>query len=85
VDLDAAALRTDGRGQRIRAALNARTGVATIPQVFVAGRFVGGCMDVLGCWADGRLQAWLQRAEIPFDAAARVDTRALLPNWVHPR
>jgi cysteine synthase A len=85
IDLDSVEYQAEGRGQRIRAALLTRTGINTIPQVFVAGRFVGGCTDTLAAWDDGRLQTWLHAAEIRFAEAARIDTRALLPNWVHPR
>ncbi len=85
IDLDSVQYQAEGRGQRIRAALHAHTGINTIPQVFVAGRFIGGCTDTLAAWDDGRLQAWLRAAEVPFDTDARVDTRALLPNWVHSR
>jgi cysteine synthase A len=85
IDLDSVAYQAEERGHRIRASLNARTGVATIPQVFVAGRFVGGCMDTLASWDDGRLQEWLRSAEVPVRNDTRVDARALLPNWVHSR
>jgi cysteine synthase A len=85
IDLDSVQYQAEARGQRIRAALNARTGINTIPQIFVAGRFVGGCMDTLASWDDGRMQEWLRRAGIPFHDQVRIDTRALLPNWVHPR
>lgn len=85
VDLDAAALQADGRGARIRAALQAKVGQATIPQVFVGGAWLGGCMDTLAAWQDGRLQALLAAQGVAFDATAVDDPRALLPAWLQTR
>lgn len=85
VELDGAALRTDGRGLRVRAALRERTGQATIPQVFVGGQWIGGCTDTLDAWADGRLARALRAAGVRFDQDARIDARALLPAWVVSR
>ena len=43
IDLDSTAYQRDNRGGQIRAALRARTGSRTIPQVFVGGAFIGAC------------------------------------------
>lgn len=85
VDLDAAALQADGRGARLRAALHARTGQPTIPQVFVGGQLIGGCTDTLSAWRDGRLQSLLAAHGVRFDASAVGDATALLPAWLQPR
>jgi cysteine synthase len=47
VDLDSVAYQKDNIGGEIRKVLHARLGSPTIPQVFVGGRPIGGCTDVL--------------------------------------
>jgi cysteine synthase A len=85
VDLDAVAYQAGRRGERIRAALTARTGVATIPQVFVGGRFIGGCTDVIDAWGDGRLQGAFESAKVAFARDAVADARSFLPAWLQAR
>src|SRR6185369_18017653 len=45
VDIDSVAFQKDEMGMRIRRALSSKTGIATIPQIFVGGTFLGGCID----------------------------------------
>ncbi|MCU0963732.1 MAG: hypothetical protein MUF08_01420 [Burkholderiaceae bacterium] len=85
VDLDAAAWQAGQRGAQVRAALHARTGQPTMPQVFVGGQWLGGCTDTLAAWQDGRLPATLKALGLPFDAGAVQDANALLPAWLQPR
>jgi cysteine synthase A len=47
IDLDSVEYQQGDRGGKIRAALTARTNVATIPQIFVGGELLGGATDVL--------------------------------------
>jgi cysteine synthase len=85
VDLDAAAFAAEGWGGKVRAALTARTGIATIPQVFVGGELVGGCSEVFEAHRSGALQRMLRQAGVGFDAGTPVEADHLLPNWLHPR
>jgi cysteine synthase A len=85
IDLDSVALQADDRGSRIRAALAARTGMTTIPQLFVGREFAGGCTDTLDAWRSGRLQALLETAGVDFDRSASVDPYTFLPGWLQPR
>jgi len=85
IDLDSVDFQRDDLGGRIRTALAARTGVKTIPQLFVGGEFVGGCTDTLDAWRNGRLQAMLEKAGTTFDHSAEVDPYAFLPRWLQPR
>ncbi len=85
VDLDSAALQASGHGPEMRVALHRHTGQSTIPQVFVAGQWLGGCTDTLAAWQDGRLAAMLRSAGLGFDASAVSDADALLPAWLQPR
>ncbi|HET7506537.1 MAG TPA: pyridoxal-phosphate dependent enzyme, partial [Kofleriaceae bacterium] len=85
VDLDSAAYQVGDRGGQIRAVLRARTGLRTIPQVFVGGQHIGGCTETFDAFKDGRLQRLLDELRVTFDASTRVDPYALLPSWLHPR
>ena len=85
VDLDAVAYQAGRRGERIRTALTARTGVTTIPQVFVNGRFIGGCTDVIEAWNAGTLQREFESAGVTFKRNAVTDARSFLPAWLQAR
>jgi cysteine synthase A len=85
VDLDSVAMQRNDLGGRVRRALVARTGISTIPQLFIGGTLVGGCTDTLDAWRDGRLQRLLREAGISFDTEARVDAGSFLPGWLQPR
>src|SRR5262249_42627729 len=85
VDLDSVEYQKEDRGGQIRAALNARTSMSTIPQIFVGGEFVGGCTDVFDAYKAGRLQALLDKHHAPYDRTLRVDPYSFLPTWLHPR
>jgi cysteine synthase A len=85
IDLDSVEYQKDDRGGKIRAALNARTSMATIPQIFVGGEFVGGCTDLFDAYKAGRLQTLLEAHHAPYDRALRVDPYSFLPTWLHPR
>lgn len=85
IDLDSTAYQKDDRGNHIRAALRARTGLVTILQVFVGGEFVGGCNEVFDAFTSGRLQALLKANGVRFDDTVAIDPATLLPGWVHKR
>ena len=85
VDLDSVAYQKDNRGGQIRAALSARTSVATIPQIFVGGEFLGGCTDVFDAYEQGRLQQLLEKNSVAYDESLKVDPYSFLPTWLHPR
>ena len=85
VDLDSVEYQRDNRGGEIRAALSARTSMATIPQVFIGGQFVGGCTDVFDAYRSGRLQQLLDGARVSYDRSQKLDPYSFLPTWLHPR
>jgi cysteine synthase A len=85
VDLDSVEYQRDNRGGKIRAALTARTSMATIPQIFVGGEFVGGCTDVFDAYKSGRLQQLLDAARVGYDRSLKLDPYSFLPSWLHPR
>jgi cysteine synthase len=85
IDLDSVAYQEGDRGGAIRAALAARTGVRTIPQVFIAGEFVGGCTDVFDAWRQDKAQSLLRNAGVAYRETLRDDPYRFFPAWLHPR
>ena len=85
VDLDSVEYQKDNRGAKIRAALNARTGIVTIPQVFIGGEFIGGAVELLDRWASGDAQRRLGECGVAFNEPEGFDPYAMLPGWVAKR
>jgi len=85
VDLDSAAYQENDWGGQIRNALIARTGMPTIPQVFVGGTFVGGCTDTFDAFKAGTLQPLFAAAGVETKEVGNLDPYDLLPKWLHPR
>ena len=85
INLDSADYVENGRGRNIRLALNEKTGWNTLPQIFIGGDFVGGCMDIFTECKNGKLQERLQRLGIPYNQAITTEPTSFLPAWLHPR
>ncbi|HUF73402.1 MAG TPA: cysteine synthase A [Gammaproteobacteria bacterium] len=85
VDLDSVEYQQGDWGGQIRSALTAETGMATIPQIFVGGEFVGGCTDAFDAWRGGRLQRLLDEANVGYSPENTADPYSFLPTWLHPR
>jgi cysteine synthase A len=85
VDIDSVAYKRDRFGLQIRAALRERTGMSTIPQLFVGGDLVGGASETFAAYQQGRLQDLLRRHSVPFTAAVGDELYSLLPGWVQRR
>ncbi len=85
VDLDSVEYQKDNLGGKIRAAVTAKTSMATIPQIFVGGELVGGSTDVFDAWKQGRLQKLLANARVEYDQTVDIDPYSFLPTWLHPR
>lgn len=85
VDLDAVALQDGDLGGRVRAALGARTGIRTIPQVFVGGELIGGCTETFDAYNSGALQKLLEKSGVDYDGAAQFDPYGLFPAWLQAR
>ncbi len=81
VSLDSAELPGD-LGLRLRRALTARTGVATIPQLFIGDRFVGGCTDVFAAFRSGALREMLAAEAVGMHAEPGLDPDGFLPKWL---
>jgi cysteine synthase A len=81
IDLDSVEYQVDDLGARVRAALTERTGVATIPQIFVGRTLVGGAMDTFDAFAKGRLQKLLASSHVGFKDKVGDQLYTLLPAW----
>ncbi|MEL6575405.1 MAG: glutaredoxin domain-containing protein, partial [Pseudomonadota bacterium] len=81
LDIDTAAFRKGDRGGKVLRAVFARTGVRTVPQVFVSGTRIGGASETLAAFGDGSLQARLARLDPPIMPAPVEDPMAFLPTW----
>jgi cysteine synthase len=82
LDLDSVEYQADDLGARVRAALTERTGVATIPQIFVGGTLVGGATDTFAAFASGRLQKLLASNQVAFEDKVGDALYSLMPAWV---
>ena len=85
VDLDSVPFQKNNLGGQIRVVLHRMLGTSTIPQVFIGGKPIGGCMDTLDLFRAGEMQAMLSAHHVPFDASVAGDPARFLPKWVHPR
>ena len=70
---------------RVRAALDARFHVATIPQIFVGGTHIGGATETFDAFKSGELQKLLGQSGVGFNQGLSLDPYSLLPNWLQPR
>jgi len=85
VDLDSVEYQRDDLGTRLRPVLRARTGMATIPQIWIGGQSIGGATDLFEAMRNGHLQPLLAAAGVAYDRSADVDPQQFLPRWLHPR
>jgi cysteine synthase A len=85
VDLDSVEYQRDNWGGRIRIALNARTNMETIPQIFVGGELIGGTTEAFDAFREGQLQEKLRENNVVFDQSLDIDPYAFLPTWLTPR
>jgi cysteine synthase A len=85
IDLDSVEYQPEQWGGKIRAALNAQTGYKTIPQIFVGGKFMGGCTETFDAFKSGEFQVLLQEHKVAFNQHVHVAPYSLLPGWLQPR
>jgi len=85
IDLDSEDYQENDWGGQVRAALNARFDVTTIPQIVVGGTLIGGATETFDAFNEGELQKLLGRSGVAYNKAVTVDPYSLLPSWLHPR
>jgi len=84
VAVDAPEMQAHDLGNRVRAVIRARTGQATLPQVFIGGRWLGGCSEVIAAHGSGELARRVQQAGIDVRQWPTLDASQLLPRWRQP-
>ena len=85
VDLDSVAYQDDNWGGKIRKAIEAATGLKTIPQIYIGGKHVGGATDLFDGIKDGSVQALLEANKVNWNREADRDPYSFLPKWLHKR
>jgi cysteine synthase A len=70
---------------KVRRAMSDRAGAATIPQVFIGGRHVGGATETFDASNDGSLERLLAGVGIEADPESLGNAHGFLPEWLHPR
>jgi cysteine synthase A len=85
VDLDSVAYQEGNWGGNIRKALEADTGLKTIPQVYIGGRHIGGATDLFDGMKDGSVEALLESSGVAWNREADQDPYSFLPKWLHKR
>ncbi|MGA0265730.1 MAG: glutaredoxin domain-containing protein [Lysobacterales bacterium] len=86
VDLDSVAYQENDRGGKIRAVLKEQYGVATVPQIFVAGEHLGGATDFFAALKDGSLEPKMAGAGLDMQTLEEdFEPESLLPGWLHQR
>ena len=85
IDLDSVAFQQDNLGGKIRKALEADTGLKTIPQIYIGGRHVGGATDLFDGMKDGSVKEMLEANNIAWNTNADQDPYSFLPKWLHKR
>ena len=82
IDVDTAEYRSDDWGGQVLRALYDRTGMRTVPQIFVGGSLLGGASDVLAGFGAGKVQQALSALPDPILAQPVSDPLRYLPKWV---
>ncbi|MDZ4729156.1 MAG: glutaredoxin domain-containing protein [Xanthomonadales bacterium] len=83
IELDSEEYQANGLNRKIRALLQARTHSGTVPQIFIAGQFVGGATDGFDAWRSGEFQKKLNEAGVPFKESADLNPDSFLSGWLH--
>ena len=69
----------------VRRAVGERSGAPTIPQIFLAGKHLGGATDLFDAHNDGRLVGLLADANLAVKQSGPENAYSLLPAWLQPR
>jgi cysteine synthase A len=85
IDLDSVEYQQDNLGGKIRAALLERTGLKTIPQIFIGGEHVGGATELFDACRDGSMARLLDQSNVSWNHAVETDPYSFLPGWLHAR
>jgi len=85
VDLDSVAYQEGNKGGKIRKAIEQRTGLKTIPQIYVSGQHLGGATETFDAIKDGTMQKLLEDNNVAWNKEVGTDPYSFLPGWLHSR
>ena len=85
VELDSVEYQEDNKGGDIRKAIEQRTGLKTIPQIYVGGKHIGGATEVFDAYKDGSLQTLLEENNVSWNKSVETEPYSFLPGWLHSR
>jgi cysteine synthase A len=85
VDLDSVAYQDGNKGGNIRKVIEQRTGLKTIPQVYVGGKHVGGASETFDGVKDGSFQKMLEANNVAWNKDVNTEPYSFLPGWLHSR
>ena len=85
IDLDSVAYQENNKGGDIRAAIREKTGLKTIPQIYVGGEHIGGATEFFDALKDGSMKQMLEQNNVAWNKSANRDPYSFLPGWLHKR
>jgi len=85
IDLDSVAYQNDNKGGNIRKAIDQRTGLKTIPQVYVGGKHLGGASETFDAVKDGSFVKMLEENNVSWNRSVDTEPYSFLPGWLHTR
>jgi cysteine synthase A len=85
IDLDSVAYQEDDKGGKIRAAILERTGLKTIPQIYISGEHVGGATELFDACNDGSMAELLEKSDVSWNKSVDTDPYSFLPGWLQTR
>jgi cysteine synthase A len=85
IDLDSVAYQEDNKGGNIRAAILERTGLKTIPQIYISGEHVGGATELFDACKDGSMATLLEKSNVSWNRSVDTDPYSFLPGWLQSR
>jgi cysteine synthase A len=85
IDLDSVAYQDGNRGSNIRKVIEQRTGLKTIPQIYVGGKHLGGASETFDAVKDGSFQKLLEENNVVWNKEVNTEPYSFLPGWLHKR
>jgi cysteine synthase A len=85
IELDSVAYQEDNKGGKIRAAIRERTGLKTIPQIYISGEHVGGATELFDACKDGTMAELLEKSNVSWNQSVETDPYSFLPGWLQTR
>ena len=85
IDLDSVAYQQDNKGGKIRAAILEKTGLKTIPQIYIGGEHLGGATELFDACNDGKMAKLLEENGVVWNREISTAPYSYLPEWLHKR